>query len=333
RRHTFYGECLARVEAVPGVRSAALTLSLPIDGSNWNSVFIVGDKPVPARGDLPSAAFTPISAGYFKTMDIRLLKGRAFGAADAADAPRVVVINETLARRLWPGEDPVGKRLKQGWPENETPWREVVGVVSDVKMNGVDRETPLQAYLPLSQEPSRPLVLVARTGGDPLALSMAVEQAVHSIDKDLPVFGTRSMDQLMGNAIAQQRLLMLLLACFAGLALTLAAVGIYGVMSYAVAQRTHEIGIRMALGARGRDVLKMVIGQGMAVTLAGVALGLAGSLALTRMMVRLLYGVSATDPSVFVLVPLLLAAVALLACLIPARRATKVDPMVALRYE
>ncbi len=332
-RRAFYRECLGRVEAVPGVISAALTLSLPIDGSNWNSVFIAIDKPVPPRAELPSSAFTPVSANYFEAMGIRLLEGRAFSEADGADAPRVTVINETLARRLWPGENPIGKQIKQGWPENKTPVREVVGVVSDVKLNGVDHETPLQAYLPLAQETAGSLALVARTTGNPLALASTIEQAIRSVDKDLPVYGTSSMDQLMGSAIAQQQLTMVLLAGFALLALVLAAVGIYGVMSYSVSQRTHEIGIRMALGAQSSDVLRMVVKQGLMLTTAGVGLGLVAAFFLTRLMASLLYGVSATDPLTFALISLLLTGVALGACFVPARRATKVDPMIALRYE
>ena len=332
-RRAFYRDSLSRVEGVPGVLSAALTLSLPIDGSNWNSVFMAMDKPVPPRAELPSSAFTPVSANYFEVMGIRLLEGRVLSEADGANAPRVTVINETLARRLWPGENPIGKRIKQGWPENKTPVREVVGVVSDVKLEGVNQETPMQAYLPLEQETAGSLALVARTAGNPLALASTIEQAIRSVDKDLPVYGISSMDQLMGNAIAQQQLTMVLLAGFAILALVLAAVGIYGVMSYSVTQRTHEIGIRMALGAQSSDVLKMVVKQGLVLTVAGISIGLVGAFFLTRLMASLLFGVSATDPVTFALISLLLAGVALGACFVPARRATKVDPLIALRYE
>ncbi len=333
RRRAFFSESLAQINAIPGVESAALTLSLPIEGSNWGSVFIAGDKPVPARIDLPSAAFTPVSSNYFEVMGIRLLAGRAFNDADSSDSQHVVIINQTLANRLWPGEDPVGKRLKQGFPEDKTPWREIVGVVGDVKQNGVDRAAPLQVYMPLMQEPTRSTTVVVRASGDPLALAPRVEEKIHSIDKDLPVFNARSMDQLLDNAIAQQQLAMALLAGFAVLALLLAAVGIYGVMSYTVTQRTHEIGVRMAMGARPKDVLKLVVGQGMMLAMVGVGIGLSAALGLTQLMASMLFGVSSTDPITFIAISLLLIAVAALACYIPARRAAKVDPMVALRYE
>jgi putative ABC transport system permease protein len=331
RRLAFFRECRSRIEALPGVRSAAFTMSLPIVGSNWNSGFIVADKPAPPPGEKPNAAFTPVSANYFETMGIRLLRGRAFNNAEMTDSPPVTVINESLARRLWPGENPVGRRLKGSWGEG-TPWREVIGVVADVKLHGVDQDAPLHIYLPLAQRNSDRVGLVVRTMGEPLALASTVELAIHSIDKDLPVT-SRSMDQLMGNAIARQRLTIALMASFAILALALAAVGIYGVMGYAVEQRRHEIGIRLALGAQRRDVLRLVITQGMKLTAMGVLLGLGGSVALTRLMETLLFEVSATDPLTFVVIALLLSFVSLVSCWIPARRATKVDPMTALRCE
>jgi putative ABC transport system permease protein len=333
RRMAFYDECLARVGALPGVRAAALTLSLPIDGSFWNSVFIAADKPVPPRPNLPNSAYTPVSANYFEAMGIRLLKGRGFNSADRGDSAKVVVINETLARRIWPGEDPIGKRVKQGWPESQAPWREVVGVVADVKLNGLERDTPMQTYMPLVQEPWRQVGLAVRTVGDPLNAANAVEGAIHSIDKDLPVSTIRSMEQLLGISLAQRRLTMTLLLSFAALALLLASVGIYGVISYSVRQRTRELGIRMALGAKRRDVLKMILAQGLKLALIGVAIGLLAAFALTRWMETLLFNVRPADPLTFAVIPAVLLLVALIACWIPARRATKVDPMVALRCE
>jgi putative ABC transport system permease protein len=335
RRLAFFRDCRARIESLPGVRSAAFTMSLPIDGSSWNSPFIVADEPALPPGELPYAAFTPVSANYFETMGIRLLGGRAFTEAEMADSPPVAVINESLARRLWPGEGPIGKRLKQGRAESQAAWREVIGVVADVKLNGVEQESPLHVYLPLAQHNSANVGLVVRTAGDPLAAASAVGRAIHAIDKGLPV-RSRSMDQLMGNAIARQRLTLALLAGLALLALLLAGVGIYGVMSYAVERRMHEIGIRVALGARTSDVLRLVMKQGMMLASVGVVIGIAGALALARLMTgfsALLYGVKATDPATFALIALLLLAVALVACWIPARRAAKVDPLIALRSE
>jgi putative ABC transport system permease protein len=331
RRLAFFRECRARIEALPGVSSASFAMSLPIVGWNWGSNFTVADRPA----EKAWATFTPVSANYFKTMGVRLLRGRVFNEAEMADSPPVTVINESLARRLWPNDDPVGKRLKQGSAESEAAWREVIGVVSDVKWDVVDQDAPSHVYLPLAQFNSSFVGLVVRTTDKPLALASTVEQAIHSIDKDLPVT-SRSMDQLMGNAIARQRLTMALMASFAALALALAGVGVYGVVSYAVEQRRREIGIRLALGAQTSDVLRMVVKQGMTLAGAGVAIGVAAALALAKLMTgfsSLLFGVKATDPATFTLISLLLLAVALLAALVPARRATRVDPMVALRVE
>ncbi|MFN7949899.1 MAG: ABC transporter permease [Blastocatellia bacterium] len=329
----FYDECLARVQAVPGVRSAALTHSLPIDGTNWGSVFIAAGKPVPSHADLPMSGYLRVSANYFETMGIRLLRGRYFTAADTAESAPVVIINETLARRIWPNEDPIGKHIKQGFPEDKEPWREVVGVVNDVKMDGVDRATLMQTYLPYPQMPNQTLGLVVRAERNPAALASVVEQAIHAIDKDLPVFGVWTMDQLLGNSLAQRRLTLILLSSLAALALLLAAIGIYGVISYAVRQRTHELGIRMALGASGRDVLTLILRQGLKLALIGISLGLLAAFTLMRWMESLLFGVRPTDPLTFAGIALLLLLVALAACYLPARRATKVDPMIALRCE
>ncbi len=335
RRLTFFQECRARIEALPGVRSASFVMSLPVDGSNWNSSFLVADKPLSPPGELLNAAFTPVSANYFDTMGIRLLAGRAFSEAEMSDTPPVTLINESLARRLWPGENPIGKRLRQGNADSQAAWREVIGVVGDVKLYGLDQPAPLHVYLPLAQRNSSIVGLVVRTAGDPLALAQTVERTIRSLDKDLPV-RSRSMDQLIGNALARQRLTLALLTGLAMLALLLAGVGIYGVMSYAVTQRTHELGIRLALGAQTSDVLRLVVKQGMRLAVAGVVIGLTAALTLAKLLTSfstLLYGVKATDPATFALIALLLLAVALLACYIPARRATRVDPLLALRCE
>jgi len=333
RRRNFYDECLERVAAVPGVRSAALTLSLPIRGSSWGSFFCAADKPVPSRADLPVSDYIPVSRNYFETMGMRLLRGRAINAGDRAESAPVVVINETLARRIWPGEDAVGKRLKQGYPEEKGPWREVVGVVNDVRFEGAERPIAMQTYMPYTQE-SRPSVgVVVRTDNNPLSVAASVEQAIHSIDKDLPVTSILTMDQVLGISLAGRRLTLVLLASFAGLALLLAAVGIYGVISYAVRQRTHELGIRMALGAQVGDVLRLILAQGLKLALIGVALGLGVAWVMTRWMESLLFEVRPTDPLTFGAITVALLFIALLACWVPARRATRVDPMTALRHE
>jgi len=337
RMRVFYDECLARVRALPGVRSVAFTHSLPITGTNWNGGFTASDKSAPSHADLPQTDRLRVSPNYFETMGIRLLRGRSFTSADTAESTPVVVVNEALARRIWPNEDPVGKRLKFGSLEDQDdedkPWREVVGVVKDVKMNGVARTTTLQTYLPYAQLPNTSLGLIVRAERNPTALANAVEQTIHALDKNLPVFRVFTMDQLLSNALAQRRLTLVLLASLAALALLLAAVGIYGVISYAVRQCTHELGLRMALGAQARDVLRLILTQGIKLTLLGIGLGLAAAFALTRWMESLLFGVRPTDALTFAGIALLLLLVALLACWIPARRATKVDPMIALRCE
>jgi len=298
---------------------------------------------VPERAKLPSAAFTPVSAEYFETMGMRLVRGRPFNAAESPDSPRTVVVNETLAKRLWPGEDPIGKRLKQGWPETPdhptspgaffAPWREVVGVVSDVKFNGISSETPLQAYLPIEQEPARSIAIVMRTSLEPTAMVPQVEAIVRDLDKNLPLFQTRTMDQVLDTSIARERVSMIVFVVFAIVALTLASIGLYGVVAHAVTERTHEIGVRMALGAEARHVLGLVVRQGLSMAIIGAAIGVAGAVAVSRWIEGLLFGVTATDPATLASVVATLLAVAAVACYIPAWRATRVDPTTALRAE
>jgi putative ABC transport system permease protein len=265
-------------------------------------------------------------------MGIPLRSGRSFSEHDSAEAPKVMVINENMARRYWPNEDPIGKRVTmKDWGEPLTG--EVIGVAGDVKSGGPDSDTHAMIYWPYTQFPIIFNTLVVRTEGDPLRIAAAVKSQIWSVDKDQPIASIATMESVLGNSVAPRRFNMLLLSIFASLALALAAVGIYGVISYTVTQRTQEIGIRVALGARSSDVLRLVVGQGMRLTLVGVAAGLAVAFAVTRLMSSLLYGVSATDGSTFVVIALLLTGVALLACYLPARRATKVDPMIALRSE
>jgi putative ABC transport system permease protein len=285
----------------------------------------------------------PVSAGYLKAMGVPLLRGRFITEQDKNNTPRVAVIDEYMARDLFSSEDPLGQRLTIPGNDKMADLQfEVVGVIGHVKHFGLDaqKEVPFQFYMPYVQMPDEfvagmasGMTLVARTQGDPTAMAAPVKETILALDKDQPVSGVRTMEQVLADSLAQRRFTMLLLGLFAGLALALASVGIYGVMSYTVAQRTHEIGVRMALGARPGDVLRMVVRQGMALAGLGVAIGLAVALALTRLMSSFLFGVSATDPLTFIAISLVLSGVALAACYVPARRATKVDPMVALRYE
>jgi putative ABC transport system permease protein len=336
RRAAFFVTLYERLQSIPGVERAALTQSLPIEGSQWGSIFVVGDKPAPPRADLPASAFIPASAGYFETMGIRLVKGRTFDARDTVNSARVTVINETFARRLWPGEDAIGKRVKQGWPEtppSESPWREVVGVVADVKLEGVDQETPMQAFLPMLHVTPRTMAIVARTKVEPLTVVSAMEAAVQGLDKDTPLTRVRSMAELMSSAIARQLLSTIVLGVFAGVAILLSAIGLYGIVSHNVTERTREIGVRMALGAERRQVLRQFVGQGVLLASLGTAIGLAGAVAASRYIESLLFNVEPSDPATLVAVASLLLFVSLIACYIPARRAARIDPLTALRMD
>jgi putative ABC transport system permease protein len=326
----FFQQLLEKVQALPGVQAAGASNVVPLGGDYVLGFVIEGRPPLPP-GAGQSTNYYAVSADYFKAMGIPLLRGRVFTEQDTRNSTRVAVISESMAKRVFPNEDPIGKRIHV--TNGPTVFREIVGIVGDVKHYGLDQDTTLQTYEPYTQQPFSFMTLVVRTAGDPTNLTSAIRNQVLSIDKEQPVSGVRTLEQRVSTSIAQQRFSMLLLGVFAAVAMVLAAVGIYGVLSYAAAQRTHEIGIRMALGARAGDVLKMVIGQGMKLTLAGVALGSGAALALTQLMRRLLFGVTAADPMTYVVIALSLTLVALFACWIPARRAAKVDPMVALRVE
>jgi putative ABC transport system permease protein len=327
----FYREAVERASHLPGVEAVGAILPLPYSQNGINTSFSVEGQPELSPGDQPLAGGRIITPDYLRAMGVPLLKGRAFDDHDTSDAPKVILVNETLARKYLPGEDPIGKRLDLGLSGIHG---EIVGVVGDVRDRHLDKEADPEYYVPYQQVPVSTMSFVVRgRAGDPAGLAASLRSVVQGMDKDLALYEVRPMESRVADSVARQRFSMTLLAAFGGLAVALAAVGIFSVMSFLVAQRTHEIGVRVALGAQPRDILSMVARQGMALALVGVGVGLAAALALTRLMSGLLYEVSATDPSVFGGISLLLAGVALLACLVPARRAAKVDPMVALRYE
>jgi putative ABC transport system permease protein len=334
QRAEFYRQALERVASLPGVQVAGATTSLPLDGKGSELTFVIEGRPVPPPGQEPDSGYHQVSPDFFRALGIPLLQGRFFTEGDARGATGVAIINDTMARRHWPGEDPLGRRISFGTNErNEPEWLSIVGVVGDVRYEGLHAEVTPDVYVSYLQAPSRAMTLVVRAVIDPASLASAVRREVQSIDPEVPLHHVRTMREVLSDSIATRRFNMILLASFAAVAALLAAVGLYGVMAYSVTQRTHEIGVRMALGARRRDVLRMVVGQGMALALIGVVLGLGIALATTRVLRNLLFGVTVTDAGTFAGVALLLASVALLACYVPARRATKVEPMIALRYE
>ncbi len=321
-------EIIARLRRLPGVRSAAFVTNLPLADPRGIGFRIEGR---PAN-EFHNADNALVSEDYFQAMGIPLLRGRGFREQDTASTPLVAVINQTLARTYFPQQDPIGKRLVWGY---RTPFT-IVGIAGDVKFSALDSDVAPMIYMSnfqVTSGVSRHAVFVVRTGGDPASLASAASRTIWSVDKDLPVFGVTTMDDVLAASVAQRRFSMSLLGAFAVLALLMAAVGLYGVLSYSVSQRMHEMGLRLALGANTRDLLRLVIGQGIRVALVGVALGLVAGLAATRLLAGMLFGVSPLDPLTFVGVVAVLVAAAALASFIPARRATRVDPMVALRYE
>ncbi len=332
----FFQQFLTRTAAAPGVEASAGVFPLPFSGDNARANFEIEGQPAASAGETPNALSCIITPDYLRALHIPLRNGRAFTERDTASAPRVVLINETFARRFFAGTDPIGRRLTvASFADLAKPATcEIVGIVGDVKHNGLDDEAEAECYLPYQQATLSFMSLIVRSkNGNPTALVAGAREAVAQLDKDLPITDIKPMTAWLAASVAPRRFNLLLLGAFGLLALCLATVGIYGVMSYAVAQRTHELGIRLALGAQPRDVLRLVVGQGLMLTLLGVAAGLLGALALTRVLASLLFSVTATDPLVFAGMALLLMLVALGACYLPARRATKVDPLIALRHE
>ncbi len=336
QRVGFFRQVQERLAALPGAESATVALNFPVTGYNWSSIFIVGDKPVPPRENLPSSIFNPVDVSYFKTMEIPLLRGRIFEDSDDIDSRRVIVVNETLAHRMWPGEDPIGKLLKQGWPESEgedSPWREVIGIVGDTKQEGLEEDIRMETYIPLQQIPLSSVNVGLRTKLDPLSLAEPAKAVIRSLDPNLPVYEIKTMENAIDATFAPKRFSMLLLGIFAALALVLAAVGLYGVIAYSVAGRTREIGVRMALGAKRLEIFGMVLREGMLLSVLGALLGIGTALGLSQLLAGFLYGVTPKDPATFIVVPAVLVLVSLAACAAPARSATRIDPMNVLRYE
>lgn len=333
QRANFYKQLIHDVSALPGVQSAGAVSVLPLSGQGSSGSFRIEGRDVPPGQSPPHGARWAATPDYFKTMGIPIIRGRYFEERDTADGKQVVIIDQALAAKYWPNEDPLGKRMVFEGTRDNPNWREIVGIVGHVKHTDLEGESRAQYYIPHQQRAQPGMTVVVRTTGDPNALASAARNAVRNLDKELPVFRVRTMDQFVADAMAQRRFALLLIGIFAGLALLLAAIGLYGVMAYSVTQRTHELGLRMALGAQAGDVLKLVVKQGMLLAGIGLGIGLVGAFFLSRLMKTLLFNVSATDPVIFTAIAATLAAVALIACFFPARRATKVDPMVALRYE
>jgi putative ABC transport system permease protein len=331
----FWRQVLGRVRALPGVKSAAAGTVVPFTDSHNRTDITIEGMTLPRLGSYPHPDIHIVSPGYVSTLSVPLLRGRTFTNSDNKGAPPIALVNQMLAGKFFAHEDPIGKRFMFDHPSAKNPpsWITIVGVVGNTKLYGLANPARLEVYVPLQQYPQNDLNLVVKSAVNPAALISEIRGAVASIDKGQPIFAISTMNQLVSDSSAERRITLVLLGAFSGLALVLAAIGIYGVLSYSAAQRTHEIGIRMALGAQKHDVLRVVLGQGMILAAIGVGIGVVAALGLTRLMASLLYGVKPTDPLTFVAVSLILTAVVLLACYIPARRAANVDPMVALRHE
>jgi putative ABC transport system permease protein len=329
----FHERALEEIRRLPGVENASASMCTPVVGQCWGSVYLVSDRPVPSQSELPDSAFNMVESSYFQTMRVPLKEGRFFDATDTPTSPPVVVINERMARKWWPTESPLGKRIKQGFPQDDVPFREIVGVVGDVPQSGLDEEIRTEVFLPMAQDPAAALTLLVRTNRPPMSMAKAVIAAVHALDKDQAVTAVQPMTQYIAESLARRRFNTLLLGAFGALALLLASVGIYGVVSYGVAQRRREIGIRTALGANPGDVLRLVFRQALRLAAIGLVLGAVAAAGLTRFLSSLLFGVGPTDPLTFGVVAFVVTGVVALACARPARRAMSVDPATVLRSE
>lgn len=348
---SFYARLLENIRALPGVESTAAASGLPLGNNGWQTSFTIDGQPPPPRDQVPLMEACQVTPDYFRAMNIPVLRGRVFTDRDdrshlaGKDLSKLnenqrevagvnsIVIDEEFARRYWPNQDPIGQHIRLGGG-NDGPLVEVLGVVGRVKMESLNQNSDrVQGYFAYLQSPQSSMTVIMKGASEPGQLISGARNAVKQIDPDQPIYSPRTMDEIRAESVAGERLNLTLLSIFAGIALVLAIVGIYGVMSYSVTQRTHEIGIRMAIGARPGDVFKMILGHGMKLALIGVGIGLFGAFALTRFMATMLFGVAPTDATTFTGISLLLIAVALLACYLPGRRATKVEPTISLRYE
>jgi putative ABC transport system permease protein len=326
----FFEQALDRLSRTPGVTAAGAVVSLPLTGAEESTDLFFEGRPRPPAGQRPQADYTIVTPDYFRALAIPLLKGREFSSQDRKDAPMVIIVNEELARRHFPNEEPLGKRINVGFEDFP---REIVGIVGGIKQSTLAGDFQPAMYIPYQQRPANGMSIVVRTTGDPMSVAAAARDQIHSVDVSIPVTNIRTMDQIFSESVVQQRFSMLLVGLFGALALVLAAIGIYGVMAYTVTQRKHEIAVRMALGAKRRQVVQLILKDGLLLASFGVGFGLIGAFALTRLMASLLFEVKPTDIQTFATVSALLILIALAACLLPARRATRVDPLVALRYE
>lgn len=333
RKRAFFDVALERLRAVPGVENASLAYSLPVQGSNWWSQFMIVGKPLPKVGEFgPNSGMVPVADHYFETLRIPLIRGRYFDESDRATAPAVAIINAALAKRFWPNEDPIGQQIRGGSPGHEYgPARRIIGIVGDMKYHGVDQETPYQMFFPIAQEMRSPVFLIVRAGAATTPASL--EAVIHDLDRTLPVYNDRTFDDVLREASARRRFAMILLSLFGGVAVLLAAIGLYGVIAQSVTERYNEIGIRISLGATQGDVVRMFVYRGMVAAGVGLSLGLVGAVAASRGLEGLVFGLETTDPATIGAVAALLATVALTACWVPARSAAKVDPATSLRMD
>jgi predicted permease len=328
-----YRQLWSRLESLPGVTASGAVTSLPLSQMfAWGPITVEGRVPPPGENFI-NADQRVVGGHYFEAMEIPLRSGRFFNEHDTPASPKVVVIDEYMAQQLWPNQDPIGRRIHYGGITDKDPWETVVGVVGRVKQYTLDSDSRIALYLPQTQYPTRAMNVVLRSAADPAALAPAVKQQIHELDSDLPLYNVRTMNQRLDESLAQRRFAMLLLTLFASVALALAVIGTYGVMSYLVNQGTREIGIRIAMGATHRAIERLIVWKGLALALCGVAIGTTGAFAVSRLMRSLLFGVTPFDPFTFVAISLLLTLVALLASYIPARRVAQIDPIVALRDE